>query len=819
MMRPRRPPPIDLAMNGESFLSSENRETRELLAPEHSRTLKGFLSRNQLVVSLLQYASTACVMFIPASFRYYEMAAEGCYSLSQLINYFNRVVIESALEKCSKLEDVCVLLTRGISHVEVLIEKGASALIGSHGRTQAIMVVECLKSCLRVLIIINRRAPSLMIHWERNRRPDDPKLDVAHYARWYRLTYAHHVTGGRSSDAIIDAHTGVVTELPPMADATRASENGVSHRQLDRAEDENGASEGSTVVQRGGVRTEEAGGDEGVVLTGPIVGRRSGINIRALRIPKPAASSALLSPSNDNTTNNPDFGIYDNLNPQRQEDYLPLAQPVQPAPRADADDGFRYLPHSVSPLSGEEVNHSSPDTDTEERSSSQTGDRQVGSGGTQTSGRDNKTRDSPSAGGFFSFFSRRRAGRSDSESSDSSSDDKDDGDGDNDGRGGDDGDDRGGGGSGDSGSDGGRDDTFDRDMYVALGGSRNYGGNEEDAQDDEAARYDTPRKPPRGPLNGDTAATGQAPADGDGDGAPRSGLGPNGGDESSGRLGGTDGGDFSHFLNDSLESGLSAERCIYLGELLYVLRPALYAWAVHFVGTHTSHSPAAMRGAGAGTGTRMGSEQAYDSDDDDDWAASPAPKAPPLTPAPALRRASEEDSSNDNTRESGDTARPAPTPGAAPFLPAFAAALDKAPVLAYIANDAHDLQRAVGVIVSFLVEVLSVQLTARGLYLCRARGAQAYHRASPHAEVDPRVTLKAITTLYPHSFDSELSRRRTALFFYLIRTPIFDKATLPLLQLASRMLSRIPLISSIPEHVIGMLSYLNRTHFYSSASN
>ena len=84
--------------------------------------------------------------------------------------------------------------------------------------------------------------------------------------------------------------------------------------------------------------------------------------------------------------------------------------------------------------------------------------------------------------------------------------------------------------------------------------------------------------------------------------------------------------------------------------------------------------------------------------------------------------------------------------------------------------------------------------------------------------MDPQATIKAITTLYPHSFDTELGRRRTALFFYLIRTPIFDRSTLPL-QLASRMLGRIPLISSLPEHVISMLSYLNRTHFYSSSSS
>ena len=41
-----------------------------------------------------------------------------------MIQYFNRIIIESTVEKCGKLEDLCVVLTRGISHVEVLVERG-----------------------------------------------------------------------------------------------------------------------------------------------------------------------------------------------------------------------------------------------------------------------------------------------------------------------------------------------------------------------------------------------------------------------------------------------------------------------------------------------------------------------------------------------------------------------------------------------------------------------------------------------------------------------------------------------------------------------
>jgi hypothetical protein len=793
MSRLRRPPPVRSFF--EEAEGGEDGEEGVFLPPAGPRTFKGFLQKNQVLVSLLQYASTACVMFIPSSYRYYELAAEGCYSLSQVIQYFNRIIIESTVEKCGKLEDLCVVLTRGISHVEVLVEKGAGALIGTYGRTQAIMIVECLKSCLRLLVIINRRAPSLLIHWERDKRPEDPKLDLAHYARWYRLTYAHHVTGGRSSDDIIDAHTGVVTELPPMADATRALDSETANEANDnRPESEsvnvNESDSGNERQVQGGGR-----GNEEVVLTGPIVGRRSGINIRALRIPKPAAP---------NSDSYPEFGIHDSLNPQRLEDSLPLAQPVLPSRRADTDGDFRYLPHTVSAFTGDEAN-SSPDTDTERSSSGQTREEPRNS---RTIG---KGRSSPSSGGFFSFL-RRRVGPHGSDSSESSGEDENDE--------GDDNSSDGDGGDGSGGSEGGRDDTFDRDMYVALGGSHPGRDGDDGAgsadNDDDAAGFDTPRKPPR---EGEAAANGQAsggapgaePGHGEGPGGGGGGPG-GGGDHRADTAPDGSGGDHSRFLDETSEGGLSAERCIYLGELLYVLRPAVYAWAVHYVGTHMQSATGA-----AGMKTGAGADAAYDSDEDD-WAT----PAAPTTPTPTLSRAglgASGGSGGEDENATGQSSAPEPTPGAARFLPAFAAAMQQVPALAYIATDAHDLQRAVGVTVSFLVEVLAVQLTARGLYLSRARGVRAFHRASPHPEVDPQATIKAITTLYPHSFDTELGRRRTALFFYLIRTPIFDRSTLPLLQLASRMLSRIPLISSLPEHVIGMLSYLNRTHFYSSSSS
>ena len=60
---------------------------------------------------------------------------------------------------------------------------------------------------------------------------------------------------------------------------------------------------------------------------------------------------------------------------------------------------------------------------------------------------------------------------------------------------------------------------------------------------------------------------------------------------------------------------MTPEQYMYLGEVLYILRPAIYAWTMHYVGSITTreNTPASPAAATASST----SEDTYESDDDD----------------------------------------------------------------------------------------------------------------------------------------------------------------------------------------------------------
>lgn len=66
--------------------------------------------------------------------------------------------------------------------------------------------------------------------------------------------------------------------------------------------------------------------------------------------------------------------------------------------------------------------------------------------------------------------------------------------------------------------------------------------------------------------------------------------------------------------------------------------------------------------------------------------------------------------------------------------------------------------------------------------------------------------------------EEEVQRRRLALWLYLLRTPVFDRATLPVLRVVANWMRHIPLISFLPSSVLEIVQYMNRVHFYHSNS-
>ena len=146
-----------------------------------------------------------------------------------------------------------------------------------------------------------------------------------------------------------------------------------------------------------------------------------------------------------------------------------------------------------------------------------------------------------------------------------------------------------------------------------------------------------------------------------------------------------------------------------------------------------------------------------------------------------------------------------------------------------------EIDHLLAVAVSLAVEVLSVQCTSAGLRLAREEAEAAEDDAAANGILgcddasgsSSRNNGRSSGSYgegtdgekQDHVFDSELSRRRLALLYYFIRSPLFNRATLPLLQVASQLLERVPLLNSLPSYALDLLSYLNKTHFYTSASS
>eukprot|EP00602_Paraphysomonas_sp_CaronLab_P007846 CAMPEP_0185032554 /NCGR_PEP_ID=MMETSP1103-20130426/20725_1 /TAXON_ID=36769 /ORGANISM="Paraphysomonas bandaiensis, Strain Caron Lab Isolate" /LENGTH=588 /DNA_ID=CAMNT_0027568501 /DNA_START=77 /DNA_END=1843 /DNA_ORIENTATION=+ len=117
--------------------------------------------------------------------------------------------------------------------------------------------------------------------------------------------------------------------------------------------------------------------------------------------------------------------------------------------------------------------------------------------------------------------------------------------------------------------------------------------------------------------------------------------------------------------------------------------------------------------------------------------------------------------------------------------------------------------------VALMMDLLSLICTSQALEVVRQDAVTSTSiRSNDEGEVD--VDAPCIP---PHSMEEELRRRKLMLLMYMLRSPLFDRTTLPALTVACRMLGSLPLVGSLPSSMLTMLRYLNSTYFYTADSS
>lgn len=74
-------------------------------------------------------------------------------------------------------------------------------------------------------------------------------------------------------------------------------------------------------------------------------------------------------------------------------------------------------------------------------------------------------------------------------------------------------------------------------------------------------------------------------------------------------------------------------------------------------------------------------------------------------------------------------------------------------------------------------------------------------------------------TTRQHAFQVELRRRKLAVLYLLLRFPVFNRVLQPSIEGLGELLQAIPMAKRSLSALSSALAYLNRSHFYTSASS
>lgn len=113
---------------------------------------------------------------------------------------------------------------------------------------------------------------------------------------------------------------------------------------------------------------------------------------------------------------------------------------------------------------------------------------------------------------------------------------------------------------------------------------------------------------------------------------------------------------------------------------------------------------------------------------------------------------------------------------------------------------------AMALAVSMVMEVLSLICTSKALEI-----TEQDYPASGHGNEGFATEM--------HPVQEELRRRKTAFLFNILRSPVMNRATLPILSKVAKLLRHLPLIGSLPPKILDLLQYFSGTYFYTSNSS
>lgn len=726
--------------------------------------IRNTLRRNQGFVNAFQYIAGTVAVFLPSHFRYSEIFSEGVYSLSRLVSLLNRTLLDGSLESLNGLEPLLRFITKLIATIEVLLEKMSQSLMGPIQRYTTILIIESSKTLCRLMILVERKRPSMLIDWGKDDENSPVEistksssvLDLNHYESWYKVLYNFEIDEHRKN------HNHNSRNSRNNRDSTEPVFYTPLARIMARTTRSDSFTDSEIAMRNGNVQIE------------PFVGKRSGIKLLVDTSEFQRKMDTTLGKNDNNNIKNNNITVSDHMAILSQSSNDKEEDDPNSYLSKDSESlasSYRSGSISNSPMKYDEDGHIHSHMTTSER-----GYKSNGRHGTR--GASNET-EIPELVGDKAWGSNNPD----------------------------------------------MSDTYDNNYknYNHNKNNKCYMINKlEDVVSDDFSDNESNKVTPINNYDGDSTSyinnsrnkSSIHGREGDINSNMKASKTRNSTDEevvvdgigsalgreatSATSIAAEDNirtRDCSQTITCTEESSTwSPETLLVLGEILHVTRPTIYAMvARHLLGQSWAQD------------LQFEAREA-------DAAATNHTSSSSNTPNP--NAINSEDSHTNNASSDPEDGNPFN------FNRFSATAIIRMKVL------------AIALLASLVVEVSSVLATQRALTLTRERALKQLPKTSSNNNDSnnnrndsnlPILDLSKIhleaSLIRPHSFDKELRRRKLAILLYLIRTPIFDVSTLPAMRAISRAIANVPLVGGIPDYIVGIVRYLNASHFYNSGSS